>query len=77
MSEISYLGSYEFIMNYTQNITLITVFLVSFILFKILLNDPVSKEERTRIRKKAEKYLNRYKNIDQDFFNTNNEQEFF
>jgi len=33
------------------------------------LKDPVSKEERKRRKERAEVYLNKYKNIDEDFFN--------
>lgn len=59
----------DFFLQYEQNFTLITIFCISFLFFRIFLKDPLSQEEHKRRRERAEVYLNKYKNIDEDFFN--------
>jgi hypothetical protein len=71
----SNLLSHELLMKYEQNFTLITVFFISFIIFKFILRDPINREEQNRRRERAEVYLNKYKNVDEDFFNGNFTEE--
>ena len=78
MSHIFYsLFSLEFLMKYEEKLTLITIFLISFILFKLFLKNPISKEEQKRRIERAEIYLNKYKNVDEEFFNGNFIEETF
>ena len=64
MSHIFYsLFSLEFLMKYEEKLTLITIFLISFMLFKLFLKNPISKEEQKRRIERAEIYLNKYKNV--------------
>ena len=78
MSHIFYsLFSLEFLMKYEEKLTLITIFLISFMLFKLFLKNPISKEEQKRRIERAEIYLNKYKNVDEEFFNGNFIEETF
>ena len=69
--------SLEFFLRFEQNFTLITIFLVSYLLFRVLLKDSISKHEQKRRRERAEIYLNKYKNVDEEFFNENCTEEIF
>jgi hypothetical protein len=64
-------------MKYEEKLTLITIFLISFMLFKLFLKNPISKEEQKRRIERAEIYLNKYKNVDEEFFNGNFIEETF
>jgi hypothetical protein len=39
------------------------------------MKDPTTQEEHKRRRERAEVYLNKYKNVDEDFFNGNAQED--
>ena len=57
-----------------MNTILVIVFLISFLLFKFMTSrNSLSKEEKERKSKKVEKYLNKYKQENEDFFMTSSD----
>lgn len=52
------------------NTMLVVTFVISFLLFKFFLNKERIKtpEENARVKKKAEKYLNKYRLENEEFF---------